>query len=108
VVVSESDPAVQIDVVRLNPDDTSVVRRYTVSDVTATEGDDYFAPGSYSALFGPGQRSARLLIPLVQDAEVEGDETFVVELEPQPDAEFTGNVIERVVVVIRDDEPQRP
>lgn len=108
VVVSESDPAVQIDVIRLNPDDSSVVRRYTVSDVTATEGEDYFAPGSYSALFGPGQRSARLLIPLVQDAEVEGDETFVVELEPQPDAEFTGNVIERVVVVIRDDEPQRP
>lgn len=106
VIVSESDPAVQIDVVRFNPDDTSVVRRYTVSDVTASEGNDYFAPGSYSVLFGPGQRSARLLIPLVQDADVEGDETFIVELEAQPD-NFSSNVIERVVVLIRDDEPQQ-
>jgi len=105
--VSESDPAVQIDVVRFNPDDSSVVRRYTVNDITASEGDDYFAPGSYSVLFGPGQRSARLLIPLVQDAEVEGDETFVVEFDAQPDA-LAANVVERVVVVIRDDEPQQP
>jgi hypothetical protein len=107
VIVSESDPAVQIDVVRFNPDDSSVVRRYTVNDITASEGDDYFAPGSYSVLFGPGQRSARLLIPLVQDAEVEGDETFVVEFDAQPDA-LAANVVERVVVVIRDDEPQQP
>ncbi len=37
---------------------------------------DYFAPGSYSITFGPGQRSARLVVPLVQDAAVEGGEAF--------------------------------
>ena len=78
--INESDPAVQIDIVRFNPDDSSIVIGFTVDDITASEGEDYFAPGNYSISFGPGQRSARILIPLVQDSLSEGDEAFVVEL----------------------------
>lgn len=103
VTVSESDPAVQIDIVRFNPDSTPVEIEYTVEDLTATEGEDYFAPGTYSITFGPGQRSARLLIPLVQDTRSEGDEAFVVklavDLESRP-----ANVSPNIAVVIRDDE----
>lgn len=103
VSVSEADPAVQIDVVRFNPDLSTVVVQYTVEDHTATEGEDYFAPGSYSISFGPGQRSARLLIPLVQDNRAEGDEAFVVKLivdhETRP-----ANLSPNIAVMIRDDE----
>jgi len=103
VSVQERDPAVQIDFVRFNPDDTSLVAYFEVFDVTATAGEDYFPPGDNSISFGPGQRAARVLIPLVQDAAFEGDEAFVVELStanttPQNDVYY------RVAIMIRDDD----
>jgi len=105
VSIRETDPAVQIDLVRFNPDNLPLVIEYTVSDITATEGEDYFAPGGHSITFGPGQRSARLLVPLVQDAVVEGDETFVVELLSDRFSRAT-DINRQVIVTIRDDEPQ--
>jgi hypothetical protein len=76
-----------------------------VSDITATEGEDYFAPGGHSITFGPGQRSARLLVPLVQDVAIEGDETFVVELVGDRPSRAI-DVNRHIVVTIRDDESQ--
>ena len=104
VAVREQDPAVQVDVLRFNPDDEPVVVGYNVRDITATEGEDYFAPGGYSLSFGPNQRSARLLIPLVQDTEIEGDEAFTVELAVEGESTVT-DVFQRMVIMIRDDEP---
>ncbi len=103
VSVSEADPAVQIDIVRFNPDDSSIVVGFSVEDLSATEGEDYFAPNSYSISFGPGQRSARLLIPLVQDSRAEGDEAFVVKLALDTDS-LPANVSPNIAVMIRDDE----
>ena len=94
VSVSESSPAVPIDVIRFNPDETSMTVGFRVEALTATEGEVSFAPG---------QRSARLLIPLVQDSRAEGDEAFVVKLnvdrETQPN-----DVSPNLAVMIRDDE----
>ena len=101
--VRERDPAVQIDIQRFNPDNTSLVIAYTLRDITATEGEDYFAPGNQSISFGPGQRSARLLIPLVRDSEVEGDEAFIVELSTG-DSTADSDVYHRIAVMIRDEE----
>ena len=102
-VIRESDPAVQLDIVRFNPDDTPIVVSFSVQDITATEGEDYFAPGSSEISFGPRQRSARLLIPLVRDSLPEGDEAFVVEL--TSNATVTAiDVYQRIVVMIRDGE----
>ena len=92
---------------RFNPDDTRTVVNYTVSDVTASESEDYFAPSNSAVTFGPGQRSARLLIPLVQDSLVEGDEAFVIELTDSEQLDVD-DVYQRIVVMIRDDEPQSP
>ena len=103
VSVSEADPAVQIDIIRFNPDNTSMVVEFRVEDLTATEGEDYFAPGSYSISFGPGQRSARLLIPLVQDAVAEGDEAFAVKLIVDNEMLPIG-VSPNIAIMIRDDE----
>ena len=107
VLVRETDPAVQIDIVRFNPDRTSVTVEIAVSNLSATEGEDYFAPGERFIRFGPQQRSARLLVPLVQDFELEGDESFLVELVSSPD--LSGNATDhQIVVTIRDDEAQTP
>lgn len=103
--IRETDPAVQIDLVRFNPDDSSVEVSYRVSDITATEGEDYFSPGNSTITFGPRQRSARLLIPLVQDSLVEGDEAFAIELLVAEQLTVP-DVYQRIVIMIRDDEPQ--
>ena len=88
---------------RFNPDATSLVIGFSVEGLTATEGEDYFAPGFYSISFGPGQRSARLLIPLVQDSSAEGDEAFVIKLAVDNKTQPV-NVSPNIAVMIRDDE----
>jgi hypothetical protein len=103
VSVNEADPAVQVDVMRFNPDESALVVEFSVEDLTATEGEDYFAPGSYTISFAPGQHTARLLIPLVQDSRAEGDEAFVVKLSVDPEKQPV-NVTPNVAVMIRDDE----
>lgn len=106
-VVNESDPAVQIDVMRFNADDRSLSIRYTVENLSAIEGDDYFAPGSLLLSFGPRQRTARLLVPLVQDSVVEGDERFALQLVNTAAAPSVYGY-QRILVTIRDDDPQAP
>jgi serine/threonine protein kinase len=101
--VNERDAAVQIDVLRLNPGNSELEVRYYVRDGSATEGEDFFVPGATGLIFAPGQRSARLLIPLVQDSIVEPDETFSLELLTDTD-ESQANIYRRIEVIIRDDD----
>ena len=103
ISVSERDPAVQIDIIRFNPDNRQFVVGYAMRDITATVGEDYFAPSRYSISFGPGLGSARLLVPLVQDSEAEGEEVFVVELSTG-DSLADIDIHHRIAVVIRDDD----
>jgi len=104
VSVRERDPAVQIDVVRFNPDHTVVTVTYLLRDVTATEGEDYFVPSTNTVEFGPGQRSARILVPLVQDSDPEPDEAFVLEMPDLVNEETNANIFRRIAVMIRDDD----
>ena len=103
VSVRERDPAVQIDLVRFKPDESTRVVDLEIEDVTATAGADYFVPGTTSVTFGPGQRAARVLIPLVQDSALEGDEAFAVNLR-SVDAVSQDGVHYRITVIIRDDD----
>lgn len=103
ISVRERDPAVQIDIQRFNPDDTRLVVSYVLRDITATQGEDYFAPSSYTIEFAPYQRSARLLIPLVQDFIFEDNEAFSVELSNVDDTNNL-DVFRRTAVIIRDDD----
>jgi hypothetical protein len=103
VLVREADPAVQIDVVRFKPGSTAVEVHYAIRDVTATAGEDYLPPGLPIIFFGPGQRSARILIPLVQDSAPELGEAFMLELlsdTPQADLD----VHRRISILIQDDD----
>lgn len=104
VSVRERDPAVQIDLVRFNPDQTALTVEYVLREVTATEGEDYFVPGTNTVVFGPGQRSARILIPLVQDSSRESDEAFIIEMPDLPPEVANANIFRRIAVMIRDDD----
>ncbi|HEX5764312.1 MAG TPA: Calx-beta domain-containing protein, partial [Woeseiaceae bacterium] len=101
--VSERDPAIQIDVLRYNPGGGELEIRYFIGGGSATEGEDYFLPGSTGLVFEPGQRSARLLIPLVQDSVLEADETFSLELRSSTEP-AQANISRRIEVIIRDDD----
>jgi len=103
ISVREFDPAAQIDVIRYNPDDTAMEVGYILLDVTATEGQDYFTPGSTFIYFGAGQRTARILVPLGQDARQEPDEAFMLELETKP-VTSDSNIFSQIAVMIRDDD----
>ena len=103
VTVRESDPAIQIDVLRLNPDFRPLEVGYTVRDINATEGDDYFAPGAKTISFASNQRTVRLLIPLVQDSIVEPDESFVLEIN-SPASSQDVDINRSITVIIRDDD----
>ena len=103
VTVNEDNPAVQLDVLRFNPGETTLVVPFELRDITATQGQDYFAPGISTIEFGPGQRVTRLLIPLVQDTEYENNEAFSIELIVN-DTVSSSVVFRRVAILIRDDD----
>ncbi len=99
----EADPAAQIDIIRFKPTNTAMEVSYLVEDVSATAGEDYFPPGLKIIYFAPGQRSARILIPLVQDSDPEADEAFRIEL--VSDGRFMDpDIYQRITVMIRDDD----
>jgi len=103
VFMREADPAVQIDVIRFKPTNTAMEVAYLVEDVSATAGEDYFPPSLKIIYFGPGQRSARILIPLVQDSDPEADEAFRLEL--VSDGRFLDpDIYQQITVMIRDDD----
>jgi len=103
ISVREFDPAVQVDIIRYNADNTVLKVGYTLTDVTATQGQDYFAPGINEIYFGPGQRTARILVPLGQDSRAEPGEVFTLELDTEPAAPDS-NIFSQIAVMIRDDD----
>ena len=103
LTVREFDPAVQVDIARYRPGSAAVEVGYRLTDVTATEGQDYFAPGLPLIYFAPGQRTARILIPLGQDTRPERDEEFTIRLQNQDIPAGSGIFSELTVVILDDD-----
>ena len=62
-----------------------------------------WCPGNDTIEFGPGQRTARLLIPLVRDVAFEDNEAFKVELMRVNDEGFA-EVYAETAIIIRDDD----
>jgi hypothetical protein len=103
IFVSEADPAVQIEVVRFKPSSTPLEVEYLVRDLTTTAGEDYFPPGVPTIFFSPNQRSARILIPLVQDSDPEGSEVFALEF-VDPARYLDPDIYQTIAIMIRDDD----
>jgi subtilisin-like proprotein convertase family protein len=59
---------------------TPVTVAYTTADGTATVADNDYKATSGTLTFAPGVTSQQIIVPVVQDSKVEGDETFFVNL----------------------------
>jgi hypothetical protein len=103
MLVHEADPAVQIDVVRFKPGNEVAEVSYVIRDVSATANEDYFPPGRTTVHFSPGQRSARILIPLVQDSAPESGEVFMLELQTGA-RQTNADINRRISILIQDDD----
>jgi len=90
-------------VMRYQPDNEPATVSYVVRDGTAKAGEDYFPPGVMTVNFDRGQRSARILIPLVQDTDSELVETFTLELVGRG-SQTDLDIYQRIAVMIRDDD----
>jgi len=103
ITVRESEAAVQIDALRFQPDNEPAEVRFVVRDGTATAGEDYFPPEIATVSFGRGQRTARIIIPLVQDVTDEGVESFTLELQGNG-VRRDLDIYRRIAVMIQDDD----
>ncbi|MFC0212413.1 Calx-beta domain-containing protein [Paenibacillus chartarius] len=77
--VDESDEAVVMTVTRSNPTSGSVSVDFAAKGGTAVAGSDFIA-SSGTLTFGPGETSKSIVVPLINDAQHESEESFEVEL----------------------------
>ncbi len=101
--------------VNLSPSaDVPVPLQVSVADSTAVHGSDYSGPRTINVTIPAGDTSATFSIPITDDSDVEGPETFTVTLKPAPNLrEFHPSGITVATITIddndneREEEPQR-
>ncbi|MGH8502891.1 MAG: Calx-beta domain-containing protein [Gammaproteobacteria bacterium] len=100
--VAENAGGIAIAVTRSGGDDGAVSVGYTTSAGTATEGADYtFTNGSLN--FADGKLRKTFFIPVIDDTDVEGNETVNLRL-MNPDGGATLGTRDRAVLTIADDD----
>ncbi len=77
VSVDEDAGTALIPVVRVGGSDGAVSLNYTTVDATAIAGEDYTLTAG-QAIFGPGVTSTNIVVPIFDDGDDEGNETFNV------------------------------
>lgn len=77
VSVNEDEGTVSIPVVRIGGSDGAVSVNYTTVDATAIAGQDYTLTAG-QAVLGPGVTSTNIVVPINNDSDDEGNETFNV------------------------------
>jgi glucose/arabinose dehydrogenase len=80
VNVGEAAGSVSIPVVRTGGSDGTVALRYTTTNATATAGSDYTSQTGF-AILSPGQTSGSIVVPIINDTLVEGNETFNISVD---------------------------
>jgi ELWxxDGT repeat protein len=100
------DSGVASVLVRLSPPNPSatVTAAWTTVDGSATAGSDFTASSDVVS-FAPGETEKLIDVPLLNDAAVEPDETFVVRLSAPVNAELA---VTDATVTLGDDSPDGP
>ena len=103
---AESGTDVEITVELSGPTDSEVSFIYEIIDTTTTTGNDYTVPEDLSGMIQVGSTKNSLTIPIIDDADNEGNETFIVRLKDLNGAEFaTGNTLDTSVTITDDEDP---
>jgi hypothetical protein len=101
--VREGDTVARLTVLRQAGNEGEVGFRWRTIGSSAEPGEDFAEFDATSALFGPGQDTAVLYIPIVSDALREDTETFYVEIESPRGGASLGPITRAEVVVMDDD-----
>jgi hypothetical protein len=108
VSVGEAQGSLVINVRRIGGSDGQVQVPYTVSEGTATSGADYGLP-SGQLLWSDGDTADKTItIPILDDNDVEGDETINVALQTPTGGGTLGTPSSLVVTIIDDDAAASP
>jgi hypothetical protein len=88
-----------VSVSRINGSDGAASVIYSTSGISATAGDDFTAP-SGTLNWAAGDSSARtILVPIINDATIEGDETFSITLSAAAGASLGAASVMTITIV---------
>ena len=89
-----------VSLIRTNGSQGIVSVKLQTTDVTASSSSDYTAQNNITVTFGFGETNKNVLIPIVDDSFVEGDEVFNVTISnPTGGASIVGTNTAQVVIV---------
>jgi glucose/arabinose dehydrogenase len=106
--VSEAAGTAVVPVVRTGGSDGTVAVRYSTVNATATAPADYTGASAQLVVFGPGETTKSIIVPIVNDQLVEGNETFNVAIDQSLGGATTGVPRTATVTIIDDDGPFPP
>lgn len=98
---NENGSTVTLTLTRSGGTNSTATVDFLTADATATAGDDYTSSNA-TVSFGAGIRTRTVTIPLLNDSDVEGDETFTVTLTNIVGADFGTHT--NSTVTIRDND----
>lgn len=100
--IDEGGTNLVVTVYRTNANTGSVSVSLATSNITATAGADYIAVGT-SLNFTNGEAVRQILVPIVNDTIVEGNETFEITLSgPSPGAQLVGTISATATIIDND------
>ena len=106
--VTERTPSVTLTVVRSGGTTQAASVNYATADGTAQASHDY-AAASGVLQFAPGETRKAVTIPIIDDAIVEGNETFTLGLSGAAGSGVSlGSALSAVVTIHSDDAPRPP
>lgn len=105
--VAEAGGSLTVSVTRINGSDGAASVNYSTAGITATPGADFIAQAG-TLSWAAGDSAARnIVIPIVNDALIEGDETFSISLSGAVGATL-GATTTLTVTIVDDDFPAAP
>lgn len=104
--VSEKGGTATVTVNRLNAGTGAVTLDVMVEGITAFEDEDYVVTTSLPITFQSGQTSAQVKLNILNDSEIEGDETVVFSLPNAPEGGVLGNITQATLTI--DDDEDNP
>lgn len=103
--VNEGAGTISIPVTRTGGSDGTVAIRYTTVNATATAGSDYTGASAALLVFGPGETTKSIVVPIAGDALDEDNETFNVAIDLALGGASTGVPRTATVTIVDDDGP---
>ena len=106
-IVGETGATVTLNVSRGPGTQGDVTVDFATADGTATAAADYVATSGTLA-FADGQTAQQIVVDIIDDADIEGDENFFVNLSNVAGGADLGAAIRSTVTIADDDDPPSP